>query len=1142
MAKNPKRTNSKEGLDDDDDVINGNLAKNFNYVMGESSCALTILDVADVLQAKYAFISGGKSRRNFQLVTFPVCSSAGSISDDQYRNAVAYLTSIPPLHEADLGFVLIIDRRQDKWGSVKTLLLRISGYFPAVIQKVYLLQPSSFLQKTFADMGLKFLKEDFKFKILMLNTVEELHDHVDADQLTDDLGGSLVYNHQEWIQHRAALEKFSANTNRIGETLRRLCRRLQETEFPNDVLQTETLIHDHQVARQEVREDLESTINHGRVLLDCFRTLKGSGGGGGGGDSGPEVHVDKADLPRYRASHVTAVERLLEQLEETVSNFETFWNHHKQKLEQCLQLRKFEEEFKHLQFVNEKHLMELETMTDRGETLTKVEALLVQLQDFESCSKVDITRAMQLRTCGENFIDENHYAVDCIRPKCAELERICSHYNTLFTGRSKVLNASKDLFNKMEKANKWSTKGVDLLASQAIDKCSTESGAKCALNEIDSFIATAESLQFGTPKEFRQNYDDVITNDMMAVVHQVLERLEDVRAMCNKRRDSLRRMVEKPDRPVQTVRPELIHQPPVLPPLPPPPAPALPQQSTPVKESRNGTADMEVEPKRKLRPSLKLRSKLDKTHSKSSFFLHTTGADDTNATVQQKRRQVMQELIESEQIYVDELKSIVQGYAWPMDLPEFQQMLPEKLKGKKEILFGNLDQIYNFHASVFLKELEECQDTPALVGRRFVAKKEEFKMYSSYCQNKMASEELRKQIGDDNTFFKECQKRLDHRLPLGAYLLRPVQRITQYQLLLGKMLKFCQYDVGSIDLQEALDTMLSVVKHVNDVLHQISIKGFHGSLEEQGRLLMQGSFSVWTEHRKDKIRDLLRKPSCRHIFLYEKSVLFCKKKDEPQNVDRASYVYKNSLLTSQLGLTENVKGDKKKFELWLRDRVEVYIIQATSTEVKSLWVTEVKKVLLDQFEVIRGTFRNASGDITADKSSPSNDNNEVNNSTRPPAICGGGHVTPPKPANQQMGHVTAGLPGPHEIGRSPTVDAYMADNSGVSPGSDAGSNGVRMRNKQASPEVQYYVAIRNYIAAEVSEITVGCGEAVELILVGSSGWWLVRTVDRRREGWMPARYLEANKRRSTCSLQSANSSSESQGISPEDEAPKSIVA
>jgi hypothetical protein len=33
------------------------------------------------------------------------------------------------------------------------------------------------------------------------------------------------------------------------------------------------------------------------------------------------------------------------------------------------------------------------------------------------------------------------------------------------------------------------------------------------------------------------------------------------------------------------------------------------------------------------------------------------------------------------------------------------------------------------------------------------------------------------------------------------------------------------------------------------------------------------------------------------------------------------------LQLSQVGLTENVKGDKRKFELWLRGREEVYIIQ-----------------------------------------------------------------------------------------------------------------------------------------------------------------------------------------------------------------------
>lgn len=36
------------------------------------------------------------------------------------------------------------------------------------------------------------------------------------------------------------------------------------------------------------------------------------------------------------------------------------------------------------------------------------------------------------------------------------------------------------------------------------------------------------------------------------------------------------------------------------------------------------------------------------------------------------------------------------------------------------------------------------------------------------------------------------------------------------------------------------------------------------------------------------------------------------------------------LQCNQVGLTENIRGDKKKFELWLRAREEVYIVQVSA--------------------------------------------------------------------------------------------------------------------------------------------------------------------------------------------------------------------
>ena len=123
-------------------------------------------------------------------------------------------------------------------------------------------------------------------------------------------------------------------------------------------------------------------------------------------------------------------------------------------------------------------------------------------------------------------------------------------------------------------------------------------------------------------------------------------------------------------------------------------------------------------------------------------------------TLQARRKHVMNELIETEETYVNELNQILQGYYQRFDDPSLQMMIPPPLLGQKHILFGNLSDIYNFHKDVFLQELKNCRDEPLKVGKCFVNRKEEFQMYSIYCQNKPKSEALRVVVGDSNPFFK----------------------------------------------------------------------------------------------------------------------------------------------------------------------------------------------------------------------------------------------------------------------------------------------------------------------------------------------------------------------------------------------------
>jgi len=75
-----------------------------------------------------------------------------------------------------------------------------------------------------------------------------------------------------------------------------------------------------------------------------------------------------------------------------------------------------------------------------------------------------------------------------------------------------------------------------------------------------------------------------------------------------------------------------------------------------------------------------------------------------------------------------------------------------------------------------------------------------------------------------------------------------------------------------------------------------------GSLSEQGELLRKDVFSVW-EYKKEhhrSIRDLRFQSHTRHVFLYERLIIFSKRKDDStSNSDKsATYTLKNSLPVS----------------------------------------------------------------------------------------------------------------------------------------------------------------------------------------------------------------------------------------------------
>ncbi|CAB0044890.1 unnamed protein product [Trichogramma brassicae] len=156
---------------------------------------------------------------------------------------------------------------------------KVKAFFPGLVHVAYVLRPVGFLQKAISEVSNKLFREDFKFRVIVLTSVCELHEFIDKDQLTDQLGGHLPYCHHTWIQNRINLEKFSSMTQDVSLALDSFTRRLAEIEFPNNALATTSLLSQQQAEYNELKEEIMSAARHGESLLDSVRQLTGKGNG-----------------------------------------------------------------------------------------------------------------------------------------------------------------------------------------------------------------------------------------------------------------------------------------------------------------------------------------------------------------------------------------------------------------------------------------------------------------------------------------------------------------------------------------------------------------------------------------------------------------------------------------------------------------------------------------------------------------------------------------------------------------------------------------------------------------------------------------------------------------------------------------------
>ncbi|XP_049623433.1 proto-oncogene DBL [Suncus etruscus] len=798
--------------------------------------------------------------------------------------------------------------------------------FPGNLHLILVLRPTNFLQRTFTDIGFRFSHEDFMLKlpVVMLSSVSDLLTFIDDKQLTPEFGGTLHYCHREWIVYRNAIENFALTVKETAQMLQSFGTELAEKDLPNDIPGIEHIIAVRAQKYRLLKDNITAVIKEGNFLL---RSLEGPPTGAAA------AACSSLELHQPRNGDGQTVKKLLTQVHDMEVAFDGFWDKHQIKMKQYLQLWKFEQDFQELVTEVQFLLSQYIEMAEETETFSQVKQKMQKLDNLDEVSQNVLSKAHFVILHGHRLAANHHYALDLICQRCNELRYLSDILAKEIKAKRIQLSRTFKMHSLIQQARQCCDEGECLLAKQDMDKLQSKEDAEKTVQSIKNFLETALPFLSYNIENFSCEFDVILSPELKLQMQSLQVKLENIRSIFEDQQAGVKNLAEK-QLTIQSMVPD--------------PSSSLIKSRIPFFTSNHGKKTWSQS-----QSNIKIEvvhDFQDKRHSDPPPSVNS----DNNLKI--LKQHVLHELIQTEKVYVHELFSVLLGYRSEMDNPEMFGLMPPALRNKKDVLFGNMAEIYEFHNNIFMSSLESCANAPERVGPCFLERKDDFKMYAKYCQNKPKSEAVWKKFSEC-AFFQECQKKLKHRLRLDSYLLKPVQRITKYQLLLKELLKYSKDCLGTNELKEALDTMLDLLKSVNDSMHQIAINGYKGNINDLGKMIAQNAFSVWAGHRKGatKMKEFARfKPMQRHLFLYEKAIVFCKKRvDGGDGACRLpSYSFKNSLNLDEIGITEYVKGDTRKFEIWCGGKEEIYIVQAPNIDVKLTWLKELRSVLLKHQEVL----------------------------------------------------------------------------------------------------------------------------------------------------------------------------------------------
>ncbi|KAM7356782.1 guanine nucleotide exchange factor still life isoform 2-T2 [Cochliomyia hominivorax] len=196
----------------------------------------------------------------------------------------------------------------------------------------------------------------------------------------------------------------------------------------------------------------------------------------------------------------------------------------------------------------------------------------------------------------------------------------------------------------------------------------------------------------------------------------------------------------------------------------------------------------------------------------------------------EKLRKVILELVDTEKTYVKHLNNLLENYLEPLKRETFLS------NAEINALFGNIHEIVTFQRQFLQNLVEALELEPEFhklehpsqfrnvlfaIGSAFLYYVNHFKLYSSFCaSHSKAQKVLHPNEGNHalQEFLAARNPKQQHSCTLESYLIKPIQRILKYPLLLQQLRNLTDSRADEhLHLCEALKGMEKVAEHINEM-------------------------------------------------------------------------------------------------------------------------------------------------------------------------------------------------------------------------------------------------------------------------------------------------------------------------------------